>query len=132
LGELSSLRPAEVWLQNGWVPLRLQKVQAVNLGFSPFVDANANPQLQQMGSPMISDKVEVSVNEANQTTADRSAASTVAGFPVQLIAARKDAPRLVVSGRHVLRMTVETGPNRMASPQSEECAGTDGGIRATF
>ena len=87
--------------------LRLQKVQAVNLDFSPFVDANANPALQQMVSQMISDKVEVSVNEGNQAVADRSAASTAAGFPVQLIAARKDAPKLVVSGRRELKMTVD-------------------------
>ena len=87
--------------------LRLQKVQAVNLDFSPFVDANANPALQQMVSQMISDKVEVSVNEANQPVADRSAASTATGFPVQLIATRKDAPKLVVSGRHELKMTVD-------------------------
>src|ERR1017187_7270899 len=56
---------------------------------------------------MISDKVEVSVNEANQPVADRSAASTATGFPVQLIATTKDAPKLVVSGRHELKMTVD-------------------------
>jgi hypothetical protein len=87
--------------------LRLQKVQTVNLDFSPFVDANANPALQQMISQMISDKVVVSVNEANQPVADRSTASTAAGFPVQLIATRKDVPQLVVSGRHELKMTVD-------------------------
>jgi len=93
---------ARQWLGS----LRLQKVQAVNLDFSPFVDANANPALQQMISQMISDKVQLSVNETNQTVADRSAASTAAGFPVQLIA-RKDSPKLVVSGRHELKMTVD-------------------------
>jgi len=94
---------ASKWLGS----LRLQKVQAVNLDFSPFVDANANPALQQMVSQMISEKVEVSVNEANQPVADWSAASTAAGFPVQLIATRKDPPKLVVSGRHELKMTVD-------------------------
>jgi hypothetical protein len=96
-------RVAGQWLGS----LRVQKVQAVNLDFSPFVDANANPALHQMVSQMISDKVEVSVNEANQAVADRSAASTAAGFLVQLIATRKDAPKLVVSGRHELKMTVD-------------------------
>jgi hypothetical protein len=82
-------------------------VQAVNLDFSPFVDANANPALHQMVSQMISDKVDVTVNEANQPVSDRSTASAAAGFPVQLLAARKDAPKLIVSGRHELRMTVD-------------------------
>ena len=87
--------------------LRMQKVQAVNADFSPFVDANANPALHQMVSQMISDKVDIRINEPNQTAADRSAASTAAGFPVQLIASRKDVPKLVVSGRHELNMTVD-------------------------
>lgn len=87
--------------------LRVQKVQAVNLDFSPFVEANANPALHQMVSQMISDKVEMTVNEANQPVTDRSAASSAAGFPAHLIAARKDAPKLVVSGRHELKMTVD-------------------------
>ena len=39
--------------------LRMQKVQAVNADFSPYVDANANPTLHQMVTQMISDKVQV-------------------------------------------------------------------------
>ena len=42
--------------------LRMQKVQAVNADFSPYVDANANPTLHQMVTQMISDKVQVEVN----------------------------------------------------------------------
>lgn len=87
--------------------LRLQKAQPVHLDFSPFVDPNANPALHQMVSQMISNRVEVTVNEANQPVSDLTAASTAAGFPAQLLTARKDAPKLVVSGRHELKMTVE-------------------------
>jgi hypothetical protein len=43
--------------------LRMQKVQAVNADFSPYVDANANPTLHQMVTQMISDKVQVETNE---------------------------------------------------------------------
>ncbi|MGD0500482.1 MAG: hypothetical protein ABSC23_18825 [Bryobacteraceae bacterium] len=91
------------WLNS----LRVQKVQAVSLDFSPFLDANANPALHQMVAQMISDKVDVTVNEANQPVSDQSAASAAAGFPVQLLTARKDPPKLVVSGRHELKMTVD-------------------------
>lgn len=94
---------AQRWLNS----LRLQKAQPVHLDFSPFVDPNANPALHQMVSQMISDRMEVTVSEANQPVSDLMSASTAAGFPVQLLTARKDAPKLVVSGRHELKMTVE-------------------------
>jgi hypothetical protein len=87
--------------------LRVQKVQAVNLDLSPFVDPNANPALHQMVSQMISDKMEVTLNEPNEPASDRVGASAAAGFPVQLPDARKDSPKLVVGGRHALRMTVD-------------------------
>ncbi|HTS75569.1 MAG TPA: hypothetical protein VMG40_05160 [Bryobacteraceae bacterium] len=94
---------AASWLR----PLRVQKVQAVNLDLSPFVDANANPALHQMVSQMISDKVDVTLNETNRPAADRATATTMAGFPVELPDARKDTPRLIVGGRHELKMTVD-------------------------
>lgn len=95
-------------LAGNWLSsLRVQKVQAVNLDLSPFVDANSNPALHQMVSQMISDKVDVTLNEANQPAADRAAAAAMAGFPVQLPDTRKDPPKLIVGGRHELRMTVD-------------------------
>jgi hypothetical protein len=94
---------AQRWLSS----LRMQKVQAVNVDLSPFVDPNANPALHQMVAQMISDKVEVTVNESDQPASDAAAASRLAGFPVQLLSARKDAPRLVVGGEHGLDMRVD-------------------------
>jgi hypothetical protein len=94
---------AEKWLSS----LRLQKTQTVNLDLSPFFNAGADPALHQMVSQMISDKVEVTVNEDNKAAVDRAAAGSLAGFPVQLIEARKDAPKLVVGGRHELKMSVD-------------------------
>src|ERR1039458_5091689 len=52
--------------------LRMQKVQAVNANFSPFVDANANPTLHQMVTQMISDKVQVEVNEEDQRSEEHT------------------------------------------------------------
>ena len=60
-------RVVENWLG----ALRVQKVQAVNLDLAPFVDTNANPALHQMVSQMISDKVNVTLNELNQSTSAR-------------------------------------------------------------
>src|ERR1700731_1444550 len=82
--------------QKSLASLRIEKGQAVNLDLSPFVDANANPSLHQMVAQMISEKVEVMVNENDQPVADRQAAGQLAGFHVQLPSARSDSPTLVV------------------------------------
>lgn len=108
--------------------LRMQKVQAVNVNFSPFVDASANPTLHQMVTQMISDKVQVQVNENDQTVTDPAAASRIAGFPVLLLRSRKDSPELVVGGAHKVEMSVdrarlqaiasEAGHPELSLPQS--------------
>jgi hypothetical protein len=87
--------------------LRMQKVQAVNVNFSPFLDANANPSLHQMVTQMISEKVQVLVNEDDQPAQDAEAASKIAGFHAQLLTSRKDSPKLVVGGEHKVNVTVD-------------------------
>ena len=87
--------------------LRMQKVQTVNADFSPYVDANANPTLHQMVTQMISDKVQVEVNEEDHPVTDLAGARQLAGFDVQLLSARKDAPKLVVGGSHKIEVVVD-------------------------
>jgi hypothetical protein len=87
--------------------LRMQKVQAVNADFSPYVDANANPTLHQMVTQMISDKVQVEVNEEDHPVTDVAGARQLAGFDVLLLSARKDAPTLVVGGSHKINVAVD-------------------------
>jgi hypothetical protein len=87
--------------------LRMQKVQAVNADFSPYVDANANPTLHQMVTQMISDKVQVEVNEEDHPVTDVAGAKQLAGFNVLLLSARKDAPTIVVGGSHKIDVTVD-------------------------
>ena len=87
--------------------LRMQKVQAVNADFSPYVDANANPTLHQMVTQMISDKVQVEVNEEDHPVSDAGSARQLAGFDVQLLSARKDPPTLVVGGSHKIDVSVD-------------------------
>src|SRR5580692_8701429 len=86
--------------------LRMQKVQAVNADFSPYVDSNANPTLHQMVTQMISDKVQVEVNEEDHPVTDVAGARQLAGFNVLLLSARKDAPKLVVGGSHKIDVSV--------------------------
>jgi hypothetical protein len=87
--------------------LRMQKVQAVNADFSPYVDANANPTLHQMVTQMISDKVQVEVNEEDHPVNDVAGARQLAGFDVLLLSSRKDAPTLVVGGAHKIDVAVD-------------------------
>lgn len=87
--------------------LRMQNVQAVNVDLSNFVGPNANPNLHQMITGMISDKVKVTENEKEQPAATAAAATQLAGFPVQLLTARKDAPELAVAGVHAFELTVD-------------------------
>src|ERR1700752_1788505 len=87
--------------------LRMQKVQAVNVDLSSFTDPNANPALHDMVAKMISDKVVVTKAKKDNPASDRAAAAQLAGFPVQLLASRKDAPKLVVSGEHDINLTVD-------------------------
>ena len=87
--------------------LRVQKVQAVNVNLSSFVGPNANSILQEMVSQMISDKVTVTANQEDQPATNAAAASQAAGFPVQLLGSRKDAPELAVGGKHAFDLTVD-------------------------
>jgi len=87
--------------------LRMQKVQAVNANFSPFVDANANPTLHQMVTQMISDKVQVEVNEEDSPVTDVAGARQLAGFDVLMLSARKDPPKIVVGGSHKIAVIVD-------------------------
>jgi hypothetical protein len=87
--------------------LRVQNVQAVNVDFTAFTDPNANPTLHQMVAKMISDKVDVTSSEQDQNPSDAAAAGQVAGFPVKLLNARKDAPKLVVAGEHAMNIAVD-------------------------
>src|SRR5580704_11844800 len=113
--------------------LRVQKVQAVNVDLSTFVGPNANPTLQQMVSQMISDKVDVTVNEQEQSAANVAAAGQLAGFKPLLPAMRKDAPKLAVGGKHAFNLTVdlprlqaivkEAGRSDLFLPQSIDGAG---------
>lgn len=92
----------------GWLrSLRVQKVQAVNVDLTQLTDPNANPALHEMVSQMISNQVDVTVNQADQTASDAADAAQKAGFAVRLLHARKDSPKLVVGGEHALTMSVD-------------------------
>jgi hypothetical protein len=87
--------------------LRQSSVQTVNVNLSSFVGPDANQTVQQMISQMVSANVTTLVSEKRQDAQTPGQASQLAGFPVQLLAARYDAPQLSVSGRRELRILVD-------------------------
>src|ERR1700704_3221250 len=102
-----SLPAGQTLLGRIFKSLRVQKVQAVNVDLSSFTDPNANSTLHQMVAQMISDKVVVTVNEKDQPASDAAAASQLAGFHAQLLSARTDSPKLVVTGEHAVNLAVD-------------------------
>ncbi len=99
--------------------LRMQKVQAVNVNFSAFTDPNANPALHQMIAQMVSDDVNVTADEPDQTAANAADATRLSGFDVAVITARKDPATFV---QH------DSGPRPLA--KRLQSVGTSGNFRA--
>lgn len=106
---LSLISPVRGLAAKFFASLRIPKPQAVSVDVSAFSGANGNRTLQQMISQMISSKTNVTENEADETAANADAASKLAGFAVQLPAARKDLPKIVVQGGHAVDMSVDRG-----------------------
>jgi hypothetical protein len=101
------LTPARSLVQRFLESLRVQKVQQVNVDLSSFVGANADQSLQQMVRQMISEKVTVTADGAEQQAPTAAAAGQMAGFPVRLVNKRKDSPQLTVRGERAFNMTVD-------------------------
>lgn len=87
--------------------LRMDKPQTVNVNLNQFVGPNANQGLQQMVTQMISSNVVTTVKEPAQHVASAAEASKDAGFHVELLKGRSDAPTITVSGEHAYNMTVD-------------------------
>jgi hypothetical protein len=112
VGALSFTTPGRTLRHQFFATLRLAKPQPVNVNISSFSGPNANRQLQDMVSGMISRKVNVTLDEQDQPVASAAAASKLAGFAARLPRARKDAPTLIVTGAHAIELTVDRGQLR--------------------
>src|SRR5258708_6865433 len=84
--------------------LRVERIQPVSLDTSIL---EGDRTLQQMIELMVSDKVVVTVDEKEKRVRDVTEADQLAGFKVQLLNGRTDAPQLTVEGQHAFNMTVD-------------------------
>ena len=87
--------------------MRMDKPQAVNVNLSQFVGPDANHNLQQMVTQMVSDKVKETVEHPPAPAGNAAEASQSAGFAVKLIQARTDAPALMVVGAKTIQLNVD-------------------------
>jgi hypothetical protein len=93
--------------QRLFTSLRIAKPKPVTVTTPSFSGPNANRQLQDAISGMISGKVRATVDEADQPAANAEAAARLAGFAAQFPRARKDPPTLIVMGAHAADMAVD-------------------------
>lgn len=107
VGVLAALPAGRQLFSSFFGSLRQQPVRAVSLNLSSFVGPRANHTVQQMISQMISDKVTTTVSQKPQPAADATEASQIAGFHARLLGARRDQPRLTVSGVRAFTITVD-------------------------
>jgi hypothetical protein len=87
--------------------LRVEKVQTVALDLPAMNDSKFDRHVQQALRQMISKNVVVTLDEKAQPANSQQQASALAGFPVRLLSARTDTPKLHVEGAHAFHMTVD-------------------------
>jgi hypothetical protein len=132
VGVLASTSPGRGLAQQFFASLRIAKPQPVSVTVPSFSGPNANRQLQDAVSGMIADKVNVTLDEADQPVTSADAAGKAAGFVARLPRGRKDSPTLIVMGAHAVALTVnlaqlktifaEAGKPDVALPKSVDGA----------
>jgi hypothetical protein len=85
--------------------LRVERVQTVNLDFSPLNGASREP-IEALAK-VLSDNTVVTTNEKESFVISRDAATQAVGFSVRLISSRVDEPSFEVSGVHAFHMTLD-------------------------
>lgn len=86
--------------------LRIARPKAVSVSFPTFSGPRGTHRLQDAVAAMVADNVQTKRQEADTTVADPAAASRLAGFAIELPAARSDTARLSVEGARAISMTV--------------------------
>jgi hypothetical protein len=108
--------------------LREPSFQSVNVNVSGFVGPDANPAVHQMLTQMIADRVTTLKNEPPQPASTLAQAGSLAGFTVQGLRQRHDAPEVTVLGQRAFEVIVdrsrlqailaEAGRSDLVLPQS--------------
>lgn len=101
-----SFAPARSWAQRVLAMLRVQKIAVVSIDTQALQGLQAGSQSGKMIGQFISDNIVVTMRSEPQNAADASQADQLAGFPVRLLTARSDAPKITVQGEGGFQMTL--------------------------
>jgi len=102
-----SFAPARSWAQRVLAMLRVQKIAVVPIDTQAVEGMQAGSQSAKMVGQFISDNIIVTMHPGDpQPVADASQATQMAGFPIRLLGARADAPRITVLGEQAYQMTL--------------------------
>ena len=101
-----SFAPARSWAQRVLAMLRVQKIAVVSIDTQALQGLQAGSEPGKMIGQFISDNIVVTMRSEPQNAADASQADQLAGFPVRLLTARSDAPKITVQGEGGFQMTL--------------------------
>jgi len=101
-----SFAPARSWAQRVLAMLRVQKIAVVSIDTQALQGLQAGSEPGKMIGQFISDSIVVTMRSEPQSAADASQADQLAGFPVRLLTARSDAPKITVQGEGGFQMTL--------------------------
>jgi putative zinc finger protein len=101
-----SFAPARSWAQRVLDMLRVQKIAVVPIDTAALEGPQSGSDPGKMIGQFISDNIVVTMRSEPQLVANADQANQLAGFPVHLLSARSDAPKLTVEGEGAFQMTL--------------------------
>jgi len=101
-----SFAPARSWAQRVLAMLRVQKIAVVPVDLQALQGAQSGNNPGRMIGQFISDNIVVTMRSEPQMVAGADQVNQLAGFPVRLLSARADAPKIKVQGEGAFQMTL--------------------------
>jgi len=101
-----SFAPARSWAQRFLAMLRVQKIAVIPIDTATLRGPQSGSGAGKMIGQLISDSIEVTMHSEPQTAASVGQASQLAGYPVRLLSARSDVPKITVQGQQGFQMTL--------------------------
>jgi len=101
-----SFAPARSWAQRVLAMLRVQKIAVVPIDTAALQGTQSGNDPGKMIGQFISDNIVVTMRSEPQMVASAEQANQFAGFPVRLLSARSDGPKLTVEGEGAFQMTL--------------------------
>jgi hypothetical protein len=86
--------------------LRVQKIAVVPVDLQSLEGTQSGNDTGKMISQFLSDNIVITMHSEHQMVASADQANQLAGFPVRLLSARSDAPKIAVQGEGAFQITL--------------------------